>query len=59
MEHTKTQLVYAVTVAAISLVAGYLLAGLGVNVWLTLAVGIAMNVGVFALFGKNPEKTEA
>ncbi len=59
MEHTKTQLVYAVVVAGISIVAGYLLAGLGVNVWLTLAIGIAMNVGVFVLFGRNPGKTEA
>ncbi len=44
VSHVSTQIPYAVTVAAISCV-GYIFAGFVQNVYLTLAVGVALTIG--------------
>ena len=41
MEHVRTQLPYAMTVAAVTIVFGTLLTALGMSVWLSLALGCA------------------
>ncbi|HJJ27841.1 MAG TPA: Na+/H+ antiporter NhaC family protein [Methanocorpusculum sp.] len=52
MDHVTTQMTYAVTVA-VAVCIGYILAGLGVNVWLTLLITAALLVGVLLVFGKK------
>ena len=44
VSHVSTQIPYAVTVAAISFV-GYVIAGFVQNVYITLAVGVALTIG--------------
>ncbi len=55
LDHVKTQLPYALIVAAISIVFGYLLIGLGLNVFLTLAVGLVITFITVHFVGKNPK----
>lgn len=56
MDHVKTQLPYALTVAGISTLLGTLPAGLGVPVWISLTLGLGACALVLRLFGKNPDK---
>ena len=53
IDHVKTQLAYAGTVALIAIVAGYIPAGLGMPVYFTLPVGIAL-VGLVVRFVGKP-----
>ena len=41
VDHVRTQLPYALTVAGVAMVLGYLPAGLGVSPFLCLLVGVA------------------
>ena len=53
VNHVSTQLPYAITVAAISMVC-FLLAGFVQNAWICLAVGVALIVGfLFVMRAKN------
>ena len=54
MDHVKTQMPYALTVAASSVVCGTLLTSLGVPVWAALLTGVAVMGAVVRLFGKKP-----
>ncbi|MEE9166012.1 MAG: Na+/H+ antiporter NhaC family protein [Candidatus Neomarinimicrobiota bacterium] len=55
IDHVKTQLPYAITTAVISVLAGYLLVGLGVP-WIVMAVtGVGAVVGAVWLLGKRQE----
>ena len=51
--HVKTQIPYALTVGLVAILAGSLPAGLGVPVWLCLAAGVAVLVGIIMIFGKR------
>ncbi|MCT4634437.1 MAG: Na+/H+ antiporter NhaC family protein [Firmicutes bacterium] len=53
IEHTRTQLVYALSVAAISILFGYIPVGLGMNVALVLPIGMVAVVVFLRLFGKS------
>lgn len=53
MDHVKTQLPYALTAAGVTSVFGYLPAGLGLPVWLSLGVSLALVVLVIRVFGKK------
>ncbi len=55
LDHVKTQLPYALTVAAIASLLGYLPAGLGVSPWLSLPVGILSSVLIIRFAGKKVE----
>jgi Na+/H+ antiporter NhaC len=55
IDHVKTQLIYAVTVALVAIVAGYIPAGLGMPVYLTLPAGIVVLGLVVRIFGKRVE----
>jgi len=53
IDHVRTQLPYALVCAVIALIAGYFLTGLGVNVFISIFVGIGMSVAVLKIFGKT------
>ncbi|MGL5634281.1 MAG: Na+/H+ antiporter NhaC family protein [Sarcina sp.] len=57
IEHVRTQLWYAITVAAVTVVFGYIPAGLGLNVWICLAIGIAIIFGILMFLGKRVPDT--
>lgn len=52
IDHVKTQLAYAGSVAFIAIVAGYIPAGLGMPVYITLPVGIALTAALVRFVGK-------
>ena len=53
VNHVSTQLPYAVTVAAISMIC-FLLAGFVQNAWICLAVGVALVIGfLLVMRGRN------
>lgn len=56
LDHVKTQLPYAMTVAAVSTLCGTLLTGLGVPPFITLPLGAAMLWLVLRIFGKRPSE---
>jgi len=56
MDHVRTQMPYALTTAAVSVLCGTLPAGLGVSAWISLPVGFAILAIIMYVFGKNPEK---
>lgn len=56
MEHVKTQLPYALTVAAVTIVCGTLLTALGLKVWLSLLLGCAVMTVTLLVVGRSPEK---
>ena len=53
LAHTRTQLVYSLVVAIIAVVFGYIPVSLGVNVWVTLAIGTASIWGILRFYGKS------
>ena len=55
MEHCKTQLPYAITCAIVSVVCGILLTTLGVNVFVALAIGLAIEFLILMFIGKKPQ----
>jgi len=52
IDHVRTQLFYAISVAAIAIFAGYIPAGLGVPVYITLPIGIAVTGLLVRFLGK-------
>ncbi len=53
IDHVRTQLPYALVCAGIALVAGYFLTGIGVNVFISIFVGIGLSVAILKIFGKT------
>jgi len=53
IDHVKTQLYYAVTVAFVSIFAGYIPAGLGMPVYLTLPLGLVVTGLIVRFVGKK------
>lgn len=58
LAHVKTQMPYALSAAAVSLVFGYLPAGLGVSPALLLPAAVLAPAGVLYVWGRRPEKIE-
>ena len=54
MDHVKTQMPYALTVAAASVLCGTLLTSFGVPAWAALLIGVAAMGVVVRIFGKKP-----
>ena len=52
LDHVMTQIVYALTVGVV-VIAGYILVGLGLNVWITLLIMAAILVLVLLFAGKK------
>lgn len=53
LDHVKTQLPYAIFIAVVSIVFGFLPAGFGVSPMITLPLGIVFIFLVFRIFGKR------
>lgn len=53
MDHVKTQMPYALTVAAIAIIGGYIPTGLGLSVWIALPISLALMVGTVFVLGKK------
>ena len=53
MDHTRTQLPYALTAAGVALFLGYIPAGFGISPWLLLPVSTAVLLVGLRLFGKR------
>jgi Na+/H+ antiporter NhaC len=51
MDHVRTQMPYALTIGLVSITV-YILAGLGMNVWFTLLIGVAIVFGIVRFVGK-------
>lgn len=58
IDHVKTQLSYAILVAVVSVLFGFLPAGFGISPLVSLPLGLAFLVVFLILFGKNPESTD-
>lgn len=54
--HVKTQLPYAVTVAIVSIVVGFIPAGFGLNPFISLVLGVLCLVGFLYKFGVSTDK---
>ena len=53
LAHTRTQLVYSLVVAIIAVVFGYIPVSLGLNVWISLAIGTASIWALLRFYGKS------
>ena len=53
IDHVKTQMPYALTVAIISICVGYIPAGLGLPAWVSLLLGVGAIWAVIHFFGKS------
>ncbi len=56
LDHVRTQMPYALTVAAVSVLCGSLPVALGLSVWLALPLGCAALAVVLLLAGRNPDR---
>ena len=54
--HVNTQVMYALPVAAIGILACFIPTSLGLPVYISLLLGVIAIAAVFLIFGKNPEK---
>ncbi len=54
--HVKTQIPYALTVAGVSVLVGFIPVGFGMNPFISLAIGIAALVGIMHYFGVRVEE---
>ncbi len=56
IDHVRTQLAYAIVVAAVAILIGFLPAGLGISPLVSLPIGIIILIAIMMIFGKSPEK---
>lgn len=54
IDHVRTQLVYALVVAGVSVLFGFLPAGLGLSPWISLPIGLVILFVIVRIFGKKP-----
>lgn len=57
VDHIKTQLPYAITVAIISIILGYIPVALGLSIWIVLPLAAIATILVVRFIGKPVEKT--
>lgn len=53
IDHTKTQMTYALVVAAVSIIFGYIPATLGMPIYIVLPLGVLAMVAILRIFGKK------
>lgn len=58
IDHTKTQLLYALVVAAVTVIFGYIPVGLGLSVWIVLPIALAVIGCIVYFFGKSVESSD-
>ena len=59
IDHVRTQMPYALTVAAITILFGYIPAGFGIPVWIVLPLAAAVTIAVVYFVGKPVDNIEA
>ena len=59
IDHVKTQIFYAIFVGVVAILFGYIPAGLGLNVWITLLMGVAVITIFLMVVGKRVDRDEA
>ncbi|MCP3916558.1 MAG: Na+/H+ antiporter NhaC family protein [bacterium] len=60
IDHVRTQMPYAITTMLVALVVGYFPAAfLGMNPFISLALGVAVLAGIVLIYGKRPEQANA
>lgn len=59
IDHVKTQMPYALTVAAITVICGYIPVGFGLSIWVVLPVAAVITVAVVYFVGKPVDNIEA
>lgn len=57
VDHVKTQLPYAITVAAISIICGYIPVALGLPIWIVLPLAAVATILIVRFVGKPVEQT--
>jgi Na+/H+ antiporter NhaC len=55
IDHTRTQLPYALTTAAVTVLLGYLPVSLGLSVWIAMPIAMIAIAAVIFIFGKKPD----
>jgi Na+/H+ antiporter NhaC len=55
IDHVRTQLPYALVVAAVAMAVGELPAALGLNPWISVVIGLAILYGILLVLGKRVE----
>lgn len=58
IDHVKTQMPYALTVAAITVICGYIPVGLGLSIWIVLPVAAVITAAVVYFVGKPVDNFE-
>ena len=58
IDHVKTQIPYAVNVMLIAAVVGYLPAGFGAPLWITIPLGLVMVIGSVYLLGRRSRRPD-
>lgn len=58
LDHVKTQLPYAVAIAVVSVLFGYLPTAFGMNVFIVLPIGFLVVIAVVFLLGKKVDTTQ-
>ncbi|QQP70563.1 Na+/H+ antiporter NhaC family protein [Carnobacterium sp. CS13] len=56
LEHVKTQLLYAIVVATIAVVFGFIPVGLGISIWIVMPIAMVVTVATVYFFGKHVEE---
>ncbi|MEG0748964.1 MAG: Na+/H+ antiporter NhaC family protein [Carnobacterium sp.] len=56
LEHVKTQLLYAIVVATIAVVFGFIPVGLGISIWIVMPIAMIVTVATVYFFGKHVEE---
>ncbi|MFL2105296.1 Na+/H+ antiporter NhaC family protein [Desemzia sp. FAM 23991] len=59
LDHVQTQLPYAIVVGIISVLFGFLPAGLGLPIWIVLPVSMIVTAAFLYFFGKSADEPEA
>lgn len=59
IDHVKTQLPYATTVAIVSIIVGFIPAGLGFNPFISLVLGVFLLIGFLYKFGISTNKSSS
>ncbi|MBN1469341.1 MAG: Na+/H+ antiporter NhaC family protein [Fusobacteriaceae bacterium] len=58
LAHTKTQIIYAISVASIAIIFGYLPTAMGINVWISLGIGSIAIWALIRFVGKSVKNLE-
>ncbi|MGH8194098.1 MAG: hypothetical protein ACREQ8_06835, partial [Woeseiaceae bacterium] len=56
IDHVRTQLPYALTVAGVAMLVGNIPASLGLSPWISLGIAAVLLAGILRYFGRTTER---